>query len=286
MRVLVTGARGFTGHYVMAALKNKGHDPVGLDADMTDPAAVDAGVSAIAPSAVLHLAAKAFVHSDDFASMYAVNQVGTFNLLKSVASYSANTQVVLASSANIYGATESAALTEDTLPNPLSHYALSKWAMELGAKFWMDRLAITIVRPFNYTGVGQEPIYLIPKIVDHLRRGAPEISMGNLNSARDIGDVRDVAEVYGELVGQQTAGRVFNICTGRGVTAQQALDIACRLKDYTPAINVDPRFLRSNEIPYLVGDNTRLREVLPNWQPRALEETIEWMLNSAPHERT
>jgi len=84
MRVLVTGLDGFTGQYAGAELRARGHDVLGLEADLRDKAALGAEVTAMRPDAVLHLAAIAFVGHGDADAFYAVNLLGTRNLLEAL----------------------------------------------------------------------------------------------------------------------------------------------------------------------------------------------------------
>lgn len=280
MRILVSGQAGFTGRYLTNALVARGHDVMNLDADVTRADTMLAAVAAARPDRVVHLAAKAFVHSDDFTSFYAVNQLGTFNLLQALATQFPGTPVLLASTANIYGNAASGYLTEDTPPDPVSHYAMSKWAMEMGARFWTDKLPITIVRPFNYTGVGQDERYLIPKIVAHFQRREPTIELGNLDVQRDFGDVRSVCDAYCKLIENGNGGLTVNICSGAHYSIRNILTMASEITGHTLDVYVNPAFVRSNEVALLAGKPDRLQAVLPSWQPRPMKDTLAWMLGS------
>ncbi|MDM7966152.1 GDP-mannose 4,6-dehydratase [Blastomonas fulva] len=278
MRVLVTGADGFTGTYLVAELLSRGHEVVPFASDITDAAAVDAEVAAVSPDRVIHLAAIAFVGTDAVDPFYQVNQLGTYHLLDAVARHAPHAHVLIASSANIYGNTTGGYLDESTPPNPANHYAVSKWAMELGARMWADRLHITIARPFNYTGVGQEEQYLIPKIVAHFRRREPVITLGNIDVSRDFGDVRSVVAAYCGLSLAPPAPQVVNVCTGRVWNIRQIIAIASRITGHDIEIATNPAFMRANEVEILAGDASLLQSLLPDWQPKSLEDTLEWML--------
>lgn len=277
MRVLVTGSRGFTGRYLVAALERRGDEPIALGVDITHASDLSAAIEAIRPDRVIHLAALAFVQSDDFASFYAVNQVGTFNLLDAVAKAAPGTPVLLASSANIYGNRASGFIDETARPDPVNHYGLSKWAMEEGARLWADRLPITIARPFNYTGRGQEDRYLIPKIVGHFIRREPVIELGNIDVQRDFSDVRSVVDAYVGLNSTDTHG-TFNICSSAVYSIADIIRMASDITGHSIEVAVNPAFVRSNDVAILAGVNDRLRKVLPEWRPHALQETLAWML--------
>ncbi|KQN33750.1 hypothetical protein ASG37_16495 [Sphingomonas sp. Leaf407] len=279
MRIGVTGARGFTGAPVFAALTQAGHTPLAIGADITDAAALDREIAGMRPDAVLHLAANAFVASDDIAGFYTVNQVGAFNLLASLARHCPGCRVLLASSAQVYGQDASGIVTEDHPTRPANHYALSKLAMEIGADFWRDTLSIIVARPFNYTGVGQQNRYLIPKIVDHFRQRKPVIELGNIDVERDFGDVRAVADAYVGLIEADVTGPV-NVATGQAHSVREVIAIARDITGHDPRIEVNPAFVRTNDVQRLVGSNERLRTIVPDWTPPPLERTIAWMLKA------
>lgn len=281
MRALVTGSQGFTGRYLCNELRRRGHVVAPLTADVMDRMALTAAIAESAPHIIVHLAAIAFVGGEDFEAFYCVNQLGTFNLLAAAAAAAPDARILLASSANIYGNQTGGLLNEDTPPNPANHYAVSKWAMELGARQWSDKLNITMVRPFNYTGVGQGEQYLIPKIVAHFKRRDSLIELGNLDVMRDFGDVRSVVAAYADLaVCADAAGETYNISTGETHNLGAIVEMASQITGHQLDIRVNPRFVRANEVRVLAGDPAKLRSVLPEWKVFPLFETLSWMLNS------
>ena len=279
MRVLVTGADGFTGLHLGRELESHGHTMVPLECDITDPAALDRAIGAADFDAVIHLAGIAFVGEKDFGPFYKVNQIGTFNLLEAIERHRLGCRVLVASSANIYGDRHSGAIDESTAANPVNHYGLSKYAMELGLPLF-DGLDIVVARPFNYTGVGQAANFLVPKIVGHFRRSEGVIELGNIDVERDIGDVRSVVAAYRGLIEKPEAKGVFNVSRGEATALREIVRTAEDIAGRKIEVRVNPDFVRPNEIATLCGDNSRLRAALPDWSPIPLHATLEWMLGS------
>ena len=292
-RVLVTGLRGFTGRYVQAALAQRGWEVCGLggQTDLADSAALAHAVAQARPQAVIHLAAIAFVgHGNadsDADAFYRVNLLGTRHLLAVLAQLpQPPTRVLLASSANVYGNQTGGMLDESTPPQPANDYAVSKLAMEHMARLWMARLPITIVRPFNYTGVGQSADFLLPKIVAHFRRRATSIKLGNLDVWRDFSDVRAVADAYGRLLDAPAAavGATVNLCSGHSHSLRDIIAMAQDITGHRIDVQVNPAFVRANEVKTLLGNPARLHTLIgADWANPLLQDTLRWMLeNPAP----
>lgn len=278
MHVLVTGLDGFTGHYVEKALLASGHRVSGLSVDLLDARAVSDEVSRIKPDAVIHLAAIAFVAHGDADGFYQVNVIGTRHLLEAIAEHVPDVKkVLLASSANVYGSHEGV-MTEETAPSPSNDYAVSKLSMEFMAKLWWQKLPIVIARPFNYTGVGQAENFLIPKIVSHFRQRADKIELGNIDVWRDFGDVRLVADAYLHILDKAPPGEVFNVCSGNLYALRDVIDTCTKLTGHQIEIQVNPDFVRANEVKRLSGDASKLKSLLTDWEMPPLAETLEWML--------
>jgi nucleoside-diphosphate-sugar epimerase len=294
-RALVTGIGGFTGRYVAAELSAAGYEVIGLthagDAsappgvhaiDLCDRQAMMSLVSGLRLDVVIHLAAISFVAHGDADAIYRVNVVGTRNLLEALDRAPTPPRVVvLASSANVYGNATAEPITEQTPPAPTNDYAVSKLAMEYMARVWMDRLPIVITRPFNYTGVGQSEQFLLPKIVSHFARGVDRIELGNLDVLRDFMDVRDVARCYRRLVEITPCGQVVNLCSGNGFSLHQIIEICEGIARRRIKVEVNPSFVRANEVKRLIGSRERANAILGEFQLIDLQSTLQWMMSSS-----
>lgn len=285
-RVLVTGLGGFTGRYVGAELETAGFAvfPLGPAreghrVDLLNADVVREAVRRIRPEAVIHLAGIAFAAHGDAEALYRTNIVGTRNLLSALAHLpELPSMVVLASSAHVYGnAVDEKPLDESSKVHPVSDYAISKLAMEYMARTWSDRLPVLITRPFNYTGVGQDMNFLVPKIVEHFRRGERRIELGNIDVWREFMDVRVVAWIYRRLLETVGSGDLFNICTGASYSLREILAAMARIAGYEIEVAMNPAFVRNNEIRRLEGDATRLNARVGDPPNYTLMETLGWM---------
>jgi len=288
-RALITGLSGFTGRYMAQELRKRGFQIWGIgepsaegqsiQADLTDLASLCSAVKTIKPTLVVHLAGIAFVGHSQPSAFYNVNLIGTRNLLQALEPFAEQLDcVLLASSANVYGNAQEGLIDESQAPNPSNDYAVSKLAMEYMAKTWLPKLPIVIARPFNYTGIGQTDNFLIPKIVSHFLRKEPSISLGNLEVWREFNDVRDIVQAYAGLILNRPTGKTFNVCSGNLISLREVVALASQITGHHIEINVNPAFVRANEVTRLGGDCSQLLGVVPDWKPRPLSDTLAWML--------
>jgi nucleoside-diphosphate-sugar epimerase len=295
-RVLITGATGFTGRHLAPLLAAAGYEVHGTahgaegnpvpgiaklhSVDLADFGSLAAAIADVSPDKVVHLAAIAFVAHSNVGEMYRTNVLGTRNLLHALAGQEKKPRsVLLASSANVYGNAREGVLDEDTPAAPVNDYGITKAAGELVASAYRDRLPIIVARPFNYTGRGQSPDFLIPKIVSHVLEGAEEIELGNLDVERDFSDVRGVVDAYARLLEAKGAvGSTFNICSGRAVSLRKVIDLVRAISGRNLDVRVNPAYVRPDEVKRLWGSPAKLEKTIGPLAMPPLEETLHWML--------
>lgn len=282
MKILLTGADGFTGKFFKSMAEAAGHEIFVITSDLTDKLGMLAEVASMMPAdAVVHLAAISFVGHADDSAFYGVNVIGTMNLLDALAACPEPPRaVLLASSANVYGNCEASPIVENQAPAPVNHYATSKLAMEHMARTYRDRLPIIISRPFNYTGPGQAPHFLIPKLVNHFACRANSVELGNLNVEREFNDVRMVCDAYIDLLVKGVPGEVYNVCSGQPYTMNYVIDQLEQITSHQIEVRVNPSFVRANEVHRLCGSPDKLIRCVEHLTHYSLRETLTWMLDN------
>jgi len=304
MRVLVTGADGFVGRYVLAALRAAGHDVVACHRagvalpawwgdraiewrplELGDAASVSDAVQGTFDG-VLHLAALSSggAARRDPGLAWEVNAAGTARVVEALAQGrppgSDGPLVIVVSTGEVYGSAGRGPIGEHEPVRPVSPYAASKLGAEEAARETARRtgLRVVIARPFAHTGPGQLPDFVAPAFARRLRAAASSgqrtISTGNLDPVRDFLDVRDVSLAYAGLLTAGVAGETYNIASGTGLSLRDLFDRLAALigADVEPV--PDPSLVRTADIPYLVGNAAKLAAAT-GWSPQiSLDQTL------------
>jgi nucleoside-diphosphate-sugar epimerase len=162
---------------------------------------------------------------------------------------------------------------------------MSKVAMEEMAKTYFDKLPIVIARPFNYTGPGQKDNFLIPKLVKHFVNKLPCIELGNLEVEREFNDVSLICDAYLTLLKFGESGEIYNVCSGQAKSLKNVVDTLSKITGHKIQINVNPDFIRANEVHRMCGDSTKLQNLLAQHQLQlhapSLEVTLSNMIESS-----
>jgi len=306
-RVLITGITGFAGSHLAELLLARGDEVHGLAheeppftnlAAIVDRVVIHAGdITALddvrraldqsGAEAIIHLAGVAVptqAAADPLAAVR-VNVLGTATLIAALEVRRA-TRLILASSADVYGAPAQIPVTEDAPLRPMNVYAATKLAAEALAREADARHGspIVILRPANQNGPRQHPGLAASAFAKQIAAAEagiadPVIRHGRLDAERDFVDVRDMANAYALALSLETTG-TFNVGTGRAVPISEILATLVSLARVPVRTELDATRVRGGDPTRLALDATRFRQKT-GWSPRvslaeSLRDTLDF----------
>ncbi|HTR96258.1 MAG TPA: GDP-mannose 4,6-dehydratase [Candidatus Acidoferrales bacterium] len=281
--VFVTGAGGFVGPHLARELVRRGARVHGFglgappasapverwtEADLGDAAALAEALAVARPAAIVHLAGQSSAARSFEAPQqtFQANVVGTRRLLEAAEATSPAARVLVVSTSEVYGPHAPGMRADEDVPlAPVSPYGSSKAESEAVAAAFAEShgLDVVRVRPFGHTGPGQTARFVIPAWAEQvaaIERGGrePVLRVGNLEVTRDLSDVRDIVRGYAELIERGARGAVYNLCRGEGVRLADVVQQLAAMARVPVRVDVDPALLRPADVPYLVGDPSRV----------------------------
>ncbi len=310
MQALITGAGGFVGgHLCVYLLAHTDWGLVGTVyphpaaaqpedarlrlkfADLCDPESVQALFEEAQPDYIFHLAAQSFVPAS-FADPWDTlqnNIRAELNLLEAVRRSGREVRVLVIGSNEEYGAPRPGELpqTEESHLRPNNPYAVSKVTQDfLGLQYYLSyEVQVVRVRPFNHTGPGQSPRFVVPAFASQIARveasqQEPMMKVGNLEAARDFTDVRDIVRGYHLATTQGEAGEVYNLASGRPQSIQGLLDMLLSYSSVEIRVERDPARYRPVDVPEVYGSAAKFHR-LTGWEPeipfeQTLRDTLEY----------
>ena len=254
-----------------------------LDAD-----ALRSALAAARPEAVVHLAAQAVptLAARDPVGAVRVNVLGTATLLAALEAHP-EARLVMASSADVYGAPDTPLVDERAPLRPANVYAATKVASEALVREFGDRrgVATIVLRPANQIGPRQHPglaASAFAKQIAEAEAGAGSlVKHGALDARRDFLDVRDMAAAYALAADlSETGPAVYNVGTGSAVSISEILDMLIGLARVPVRSELDPERVRSGATTSFALDAKAFRG-RTGWEPRiplrtSLEDTLEY----------
>lgn len=307
MRVLVTGAGGFVGKYLISQLQNSGHKVYAggimpgafekgkqielLKFDIRDAAVMGSIVKEVQPEGIIHLAAQSMVaKSWNYpVETLMVNTIGTVNLMHAVISHTPNCKIINIGTSEEYGLSgkKGIALSETSECLPQNPYATSKLGASLIAEQFARRhhLNFVHVRPFNHFGPGQQEGYVISDFASQIARIekgmiSPVIHVGDLSTQRDFTDVRDVVKAYRLLLEKPVKNGIYNVCSGVPRKGYDILNTLLAMATCPIRVEVDKTKFRPSEVPLFYGSYEKIKQAV-GWKPerefrQTLKETLDW----------
>jgi GDP-4-dehydro-6-deoxy-D-mannose reductase len=310
LRALITGAGGFVGKHLCAYLLEHTDwtmmgtvypHPVEAQpsdsclrlrhTDLRDPETVQALVKEVQPDYIFHLAAQSIpaISFDDPWNTLETNIRSQLNILHAVRLLNSPARVLVIGSNEEYGRPKETdlPLTETSPLRPTNPYAVSKVTQDLlGLQFHLAyEIDVVRLRPFNHTGPGQSPRFVVPAFASQIARieaglQEPVLRVGNLEAARDFTDVRDMVRAYHLAATRGEPGEVYNLASGRPQSVQGLLDTLVSYSRVEIHIETDPDRYRPVDVPEVYGSAAKFHR-LTGWSPhipfdQTLQDTLAY----------
>ncbi len=294
--VLIFGGTGFVGQHMMRECPEGFRvTTVGRSSNICDKKAVRNIVDFVKPSVVVNLASITTVR-DSFVDprlCYSINFNGMLNLLEVLVEIEFKGTLLYTSSSEVYGHPDFEALPLCEINSPLipmSPYAVSKISAEYLCKFWYQEygLNIIITRPFTHIGPGQSDKFSISNFTKQIAQillglNKPIISVGNINTTRDLTDVRDIVRAYWSLIERGHLGEIYNVCSGIERNIGDVLYDLIKLSGLAIQINSDPINYRIHDQQRIKGSLSKINNHI-GWKPEiefstTLEDLLKYWID-------
>ena len=313
MKILVTGFSGFVGRHFLRYLEDNAiaAELLGVDRcelafpldghrhvrgsyrqlDLLDKGGVEAVIDGFRPTHILHLASYSSVGFSwqQPVESFVNNTNILLNLLEQVRALRSNCRILSVGSSEEYGNVLPSAvpIREDAALKPVSPYAVARVAQEMLSSLYVSGYGLDIVmtRSFNHIGTHQRDVFVVPSLARQLtairhRQAPPRLVTGDRTIVRDFVDVRDVVRAYHLLLLGGKAGEIYNVCSGRGVSIDEVIDLMRAALGIQVTLATDPALLRPSDNRVIIGSNEKIHREL-GWEPRislreSLEQILEW----------
>ncbi|KKN33069.1 hypothetical protein LCGC14_0807500 [marine sediment metagenome] len=261
-----------------------------LECDLKNAKLLEKIIQSVKPKFIFHFGAQPLVIPswEDPVNTIETNVIGTLNLFEPIKKNKIKTRVILACTSAEYGTTTSLQRPlKETDPLLAIHpYGISKIATELLARQYYINFGIEIVnlRFFNQTGprkIGDACADFVRKIAKiELNLSKPIIEVGNLNSFRDITEIKDSARAIWLAAIKGKPGESYNVCSGKKIQIREILNIVLSFSSKKIEIkeNISQK-LRKTDEDTIVGDNSKIKKDL-GWDATIpIEDTLKNMYN-------
>lgn len=302
MKYLVTGGAGFIGSNIVAELLKQGQEVVVLDnfatgkrenilpyvknplftmieGDIRSFHIVRSAVKGV--DYILHQGALPSVPRsiNDPITTNDVNVLGMLNILEAAKEFGVK-RVVLASSSSIYGDSETLPKVEDMRVNPMSPYALTKYAQERYCQVFYKLYGLETValRYFNVFGPNQDPTSqysaVIPKFIRLIKNDKEPVIYGDGTQSRDFTYVEN--NVWANIqacTAEKAPGEVINVACGERYTLIELVQMINKILGK----NIEPKFApdRAGDVKHSQAGIEKAKEILGYKVRVSFEEGLE-----------
>jgi len=313
-KYLITGVSGFVAYHFLEHLNALGEKAEVLGIDLEVPQevkdysfehvklsfaeinlleykAIELALLNFKPDYIVHLASFSSVgKSWEMPSECFLNNTAIFlNIAEIVRLNKINCRILSVGSSEEYGNVKEAdiPLKENMFLHPSNPYAIARVSQEMLSECYVQayKLDIILTRSFNHIGSRQRLDFVIPsfakQISDGVKQGQKEIKLftGNISVIRDFIDVRDVVSAYFALFSSGIAGECYNVCSGKGHSLKEVIEMLAKIFDVKIITETDPKRVRPADNKIIVGSFEKIKEHT-GWSPEFnLEESLKAVVN-------
>lgn len=316
-KAFITGITGQDGYYLTELLLQKGYEIHGtvrrsssintsrIDSliskyqkdgklnlyysDLLDSSSLYSLIDKINPEEVYNLAAQSHVSVSFKNPMYTTQtgNVGSLSLLEAIKNTNKDIKFYQASSSEMYGGGTEEMLNEESHFDPKSPYAASKVFAHNMTKLYRDSYDMFCVNGilFNHESPHRGETFVTRKITRAVGRISlgiqSKLTLGNLEASRDWGFAGDYVEGMW-LMMQHSSPEDWVLATGESITVKEFAKksfqaVGLNFEDF---VITSERYLRPNEVDFLLGDSTKAREKL-DWSPKtSIDDLVSIMVDS------
>ncbi|MBV5281016.1 MAG: NAD(P)-dependent oxidoreductase [Paludibacter sp.] len=268
MKILITGYSGFIGSYLQKKLEKTEHELILVDiANGTNICDWQQVKQYEGMDVIVHLANLSFVPAsyEQPKKFYETNYLSTLNMLELCR---LNNAKMVFFSSYIYGHPQYQPIDENHPTQAFNPYAQTKVICEsLCEGYNRDfKVSITIFRPFNIYGTGQNPDFLIPSIIQQAKTG--KIVIKDDRPKRDYIHVEDIVDAIITAIETENADKSiqkYNLGSGLSYSVKEIMDMVRGLFD-TEIDYICTHEIRPNDVMDTIADISKIQNEL-HWKP-------------------
>ena len=268
MKILITGYSGFIGSYLQKKLEKTEHELILVDiANGTNICDWQQVKQYEGMDVIVHLANLSFVPAsyEQPKKFYETNYLSTLNMLELCR---LNNAKMVFFSSYIYGHPQYQPIDENHPTQAFNPYAQTKVICEsLCEGYNRDfKVPITIFRPFNIYGTGQNPDFLIPSIIQQAKTG--KIVIKDDRPKRDYIHVEDIVDAIITAIETENADKSiqkYNLGSGLSYSVKEIVDMVRGLFD-TEIEYICTHEIRPNDVMDTIADISKIQNEL-HWKP-------------------
>jgi len=275
---IIVGAGGFLGSKLREHLESKGKEVVVLPTEaLLDPPQMHLLFEENEPYHLYYLAAYGNLHGqDNLDEIYRAIVIKFLNVLEATKGTQVEA-IITAGSTSEYG-NKTSPMTEDMLLEPDTYYAAAKCAATHLAQAWAMRedAPVVVFRPASMTGVGEQPIHLIPTLIRSCMLGDVMPFVGEpMHDYVNVSDVCSAIEILADKA-KELKGQIFNVGTGTQTSNLIIKEMIEHITKRKANINVASKFNPLHASQVWIADSKKMKSL--GWKPQhTLYQTLRAM---------